>query len=56
MKIPPSMQTPKPSVPETTLSLEGLMIMDLKAWTVAKQAIESARARAAAALPYRNVK
>lgn len=50
MKNPPPMQAPKPSAPETTLSLEGLMLMDLKAWTAAKQAIERAGAKPAAPL------
>lgn len=40
---------PKPPREETTLSLEGLLMLDLKAWTAAKEAIERARAKVATA-------
>ena len=49
MKTPPRMEMPKSPREETTLSLEGLMMLDLRAWTAAKEAIERARVKAAAA-------
>ena len=49
MKTPPRIQMPKPPREETTLSLEGLLMLDLKAWTAAKEAIERARAKVATA-------
>ena len=47
MKTPPRMELPK-SPREETLSLEGLMMLDLSAWTAAKEAVERARVKAAA--------